>query len=105
MSAAARAFVKHRSEELRHLERDVGAASAELVHRRRGALQDVAGRLNALSPVATLARGYAVARSEDGVTLSELAAFRDGMPFELVVRDGVVSAEVRGRRANKSESA
>jgi exodeoxyribonuclease VII large subunit len=104
MSAAARALVKHRSEELRNLERDVGTASAELVHRRRAALQDVAGRLNALSPVATLARGYAVARSEDGVTLSEVAAFRDGMPFELVVRDGVVSAEVRGRRANKPES-
>ena len=105
IGGAARAFVRHRADELRHLERDVAAASTELVQRRRGQLQDVAGRLNALSPVATLARGYTVARSEGGATLGNLAAFREGMPFELVVRDGVVSAEVRGLRANRPESA
>jgi exodeoxyribonuclease VII large subunit len=105
MGAAARAFVGRRADELRHLERDVAAASAELVQGRRGQLQDIAGRLNALSPVATLARGYAVARSKDGATLSDVAAFHEGMPFELVVRDGVVSAEARGRRSNKPESA
>jgi exodeoxyribonuclease VII large subunit len=104
MGAAARAVVRRRADELRHLERDVSAATAELVQRRRGQLQDVAGRLNALSPVATLARGYTVARGVDGATLSNLAAFREGMPFELVVRDGVVSADVRGVRSNKPES-
>jgi exodeoxyribonuclease VII large subunit len=98
MGAAARSLVRHRRDELRHVERDVAAASAELVQRRRGQLQDVAGRLNTLSPLATLARGYAVARSEDGATLSDVAAFKDGMPFELVVRDGVVSAQVRTPR-------
>lgn len=95
MGSAARAHVRRHADELRHIERDVTAASADLVQRRRGQLQDVAGRLNALSPLATLARGFAVARDEQGATLSDAAAFRDDMPFELVVRDGVVPARVR----------
>ncbi len=95
MSAAARALVRGEADELRHIERDVVAASAELAQRRRGELQDVAGRLHALSPLATLARGYAVARDEKGATLSDATAFRPDMPFELVVRDGVVPARVR----------
>ena len=97
MGSAARATVRHESDRLRHLQRDVAAASAELVQRRRSDLQDVAGRLHALSPLSTLARGYAVARDEQGATLSDVAAFRDDMPFDLVVRDGVVPARVRRR--------
>jgi exodeoxyribonuclease VII large subunit len=103
MASAARALVRHRADELRHLERDVAAASTELIQRRRGELQDVAARLHALSPVATLARGYAVARDEHGATLSDVAAFRDDMPFDLVVRDGTVPSRVR-RRATDSEA-
>jgi len=95
MSAAARALVRGEADELRHIQRDVTAATAELVQRRRGEMQDVAGRLNALSPLATLARGYAVARDENGATLSDAAAFREDMPFELIIRDGVVHARVR----------
>jgi exonuclease VII large subunit len=48
-----------------------------------------------LSPLATLARGYSIARGGDGATLSALSAFSDGMPFELIVSDGVVPAQVR----------
>jgi len=83
---------------LRHLARDVAAASNEHISSRRTQLETIAGRLHALSPLATLARGYAVARGEDGTTLDSIAAFRDRMPFELVVRDGVVPAKVSGPR-------
>jgi exodeoxyribonuclease VII large subunit len=102
MGAAARAHVRRRADDLRHLERDVVAASEELLHRRRASLQDVAARLHTLSPLATLARGYAVARDESGSTLSDVAAFRDGMPFDLVLRDGTVPARVRRRGGAES---
>ncbi|MGH7616190.1 MAG: exodeoxyribonuclease VII large subunit, partial [Gemmatimonadaceae bacterium] len=95
MASGARALVRRRADELRHLQRDVAGAAAEVVQLRRGAVQDVAGRLNTLSPLATLARGYAVARDEQGATLSDTSAFRDDMPFELVVRDGIVPARVQ----------
>jgi exodeoxyribonuclease VII large subunit len=102
IAASTRAVVRSSADRLRHLARDVAAASNEHVASRRTQLETIAGRLHALSPLATLARGYAVARDEDGTTLDSVAAFRDRMPFELVVRDGVVPAKVSGpRRGSK----
>jgi exodeoxyribonuclease VII large subunit len=95
LGGAARSIVRVRSDQLRHLGRDLSVAASERVADRRAALQEVAGRLHALSPLATLARGFAVARDENGATLSERAAFADDMPFDLVVRDGVVPSRVR----------
>ena len=95
ISGAARGVVRGHADDLRHHARDLTSASGEHVARRRGALQEVAGRLHALSPLATLARGYAVARDESGATLKDRGSFREDMPFDLIVRDGVVPARVR----------
>jgi exodeoxyribonuclease VII large subunit len=63
--------------------------------RRRAAVGATAGRLNALSPLATLARGYSVARSrEDRRTLTSITDFVPGALFTLTVRDGNVVARV-----------
>ena len=37
-----------------------------------------------------------MARGEQGATLASTDAFRDGQPFDLIVRDGVVPARVTG---------
>lgn len=63
-----------------------------LLERRRGRCQQLAGRLHALSPLATLARGYAVARGEDGATLASVRSFEPGGRFDLLLRDGQVRA-------------
>ena len=76
MSGSTRAQFRHRADALRHLGRDIVDASSDVMARRRSALQGVAGRLHALSPVATLARGYAVARDSHGGTLSGRARSR-----------------------------
>lgn len=65
-----------------------------VVQRRGARLAELGGRLNALSPLATLRRGYAVARSETGRTLSSAGAFTLDLPFTLVLRDGEVGARV-----------
>ncbi|MCA0376352.1 MAG: exodeoxyribonuclease VII large subunit [Gemmatimonadetes bacterium] len=67
-------------------------ASHRLVERRSSALSALAGRLDALSPLATLARGYAVARDDSGATLSRRAQFTAGAAFDLWVQDGIVPA-------------
>jgi exonuclease VII large subunit len=51
--------------------------------------------LNALSPLATLSRGYAVARDASGKALTSTAQFRAGLEFELLLHDGRVEAEAR----------
>jgi exodeoxyribonuclease VII large subunit len=94
MSSATRAALRGQADRLRHARRDIGAAAAGQVNQRQGRLESLAGRLHTLSPLATLARGYSVARDQAGATLGTTSAFRDGMPFELIVRDGVVPARV-----------
>ena len=98
MAAATRTLFRSRADQLRHLTRDISGATREHVLMRRSQVESVAARLNALSPLATLARGYAVARGADGKTLDSIARFHDNMPFDLIVRDGVVAARVDGPR-------
>jgi exodeoxyribonuclease VII large subunit len=66
--------------------------ATRMVERRRARVQQVAGRLDALSPVATLTRGFAVARDAEGRTLTTRSAFAVGATFDLLVQDGRVRA-------------
>lgn len=75
--------------------RDIATLATLDAERRRARLQELAGRLNALSPLATLARGYAVARASDGRTLSRTADFAPGDDFNLLLADGTIAAVAR----------
>ena len=68
------------------------------VERRRARVQTLAGRLEALSPLATLHRGYAVARDRAGHVLGSVRQFAKDDEFQLTVRDGEVSARVTGHQ-------
>jgi exodeoxyribonuclease VII large subunit len=74
------------------LERSARSSASER-WRRLGAL---AGRLEALSPLGTLERGYSVARTSDGRVLKTLADLPRGARFHLRVTDGTVAAESLG---------
>jgi exodeoxyribonuclease VII large subunit len=71
---------------------DLAAAASRVVERRQSRVETAAARLHALSPLATLARGYAVARGADGRTLARVADFAPDAPFDLLVQDGTVRA-------------
>jgi exodeoxyribonuclease VII large subunit len=69
------------------------------MHRRlqdpRGRLEHLAAQLEALSPLAVLARGYSVARLADGRVVRRRAQLPAGTPFTLRVGDGDVASESR----------
>ena len=98
MTALLEMRARRAGDRLRRATRSFASVAALAVERRRGALRLSAGKLQALSPLATLARGYAVARSTDGTALTTAAEFREGAEFELLVRDGAVGARVIGPR-------
>ena len=64
------------------------------LERDRQTLAGLAGRLDALSPLRILERGYALARDEQGRVLKRVAQFTPALPFRLRVTDGTVDARV-----------
>jgi exodeoxyribonuclease VII large subunit len=94
--ALTRAVARPR-EQLTRLRFRLEPAVSRLVAARRADLSRLAAQLDALSPVAVLGRGYAVARGEDGKVLGRISAFAPGMRFTLTVSDGEISARTEER--------
>lgn len=83
---------------LGQVQKRLSLAGVRVIERRRARLESLAGRLDALSPLATLARGFAVARTPSGATLSGYGQFEPGMLFDLWLRDGILRAEAGATR-------
>ena len=70
----------------------VAKAASHPVERRRLVLEGMAGRLHALSPLATMARGYAVLMDEDGNPVTSVDGLEAGDPFIARLQDGRIHA-------------
>jgi exodeoxyribonuclease VII large subunit len=68
--------------------------AARRIERRRLELESAAGRLNTLSPLATLERGYAIVRTGDRRTVRSIRGLAPGARVEVVLRDGVAATTV-----------
>ncbi len=83
---------------------DRGArALGDRVERRRLALAASLDGLRALSPTATLERGYAVARTADGRIVRDASAVGAGDPLQVIVARGTVETRVERTRADGTE--
>jgi exodeoxyribonuclease VII large subunit len=100
-------MVSWRVESARNRHRAAGRslqhAATAFTQRAKHRVGALAGRLDALSPLSTLHRGYAVPRDLDGRTLREVAEFAPGLAFELLLRDGAVRATTEEVRPSKHE--
>jgi exodeoxyribonuclease VII large subunit len=93
LSDALTSRVQNARTELERLARRINQTAEAIVAGRKSLLAAAAGRLNALSPLATLSRGYAVARDREGRALTSTRQFRAGLKFELLLHDGRVDAD------------
>jgi len=96
---AASAQVESARERLAAAGVAVSRAASHPIERRRLALEGMAGRLHALSPLATLARGYAVLTDADGAPLTSVATVKPDDEFVARLRDGSIYG-----RAQRTES-
>lgn len=96
MAAAAHRHQERATESLGSVERQLRRTMVRGLERRARTVSALAGRLDALSPLAVLSRGFAVARASDGTTLSNRAQFSTGTPFSLWLQDGIVDATANG---------
>lgn len=67
-------------------------AMVRRITRHAATLDRDAARLHALSPLAVLGRGYAMATDDEGHVLRRTSDFRPGAPFTLRVSDGSIPA-------------
>ncbi len=67
------------------------------IRREAGRLSEAAAALDALSPLSTMARGYAVPLDRDGKLLRRIGDFPRGRGFKLRVVDGYVPCAATGR--------
>lgn len=66
----------------------------QLFERRRARLESCAGRLHALSPLATLGRGYAAVFAQGGASITDARAVSVGDAVHVRMRDGSFGAQV-----------
>ena len=99
MATHTRRAVLRRTARVDALRPALAAFPATHVAPRHAALAGLAGRLDALSPLATLGRGYAVARSLDGQALGSVDDFAPGQAFDVLLADGAVRATTTARRS------
>jgi exodeoxyribonuclease VII large subunit len=92
LSESAQNRIRYERQELEKIGRSIAQLSSRIVARKKATLGACAARLNALSPLATLSRGYAVARGSDGRALTSARQFSKGLDFDLLLHDGEVSA-------------
>jgi exodeoxyribonuclease VII large subunit len=83
-----------RREQLGALTARLNGASRSVLTAARHAVERHAGALHALSPLAVLDRGYALARRPDGGLLSDASSASPGEPFSLTLRDGRLDCRV-----------
>jgi len=87
---------------LRAVERQLPRRVQRILEDKRRSLAAVAGRLDVLSPLATLARGYAVPMTAKGRLLAKTADFDVGEVFRLRLHDGAIEARTERRESAES---
>jgi exodeoxyribonuclease VII large subunit len=97
LARAGRRLLERDRERTTRLAERLRSEPLRLVERRRAALDTVAGRLRALSPSATIARGYAVVRA-GGVIVRNAGSVAPGERIEVELAQGGLGARVEDVR-------
>ncbi|MBN1322762.1 MAG: exodeoxyribonuclease VII large subunit [Methanotrichaceae archaeon] len=90
-------LVGERRQRLDYLSERLSAAELRKMEEMRHRLGLLGGRLQSASPLATLSRGYAIARTPDGRLVQRARKARIGEVIELTFCDGAISCRVEKR--------
>lgn len=93
LAAALEGRVRDAHKQLERSSQRLGTASERVVRNKKREVAAVAARLNTLSPLLTLSRGYAVARDASGNALTSAKQFRPLLEFDLLLHDGTIKAK------------
>lgn len=98
LEAAAARFPAPLDAELEHRRRQLLRLPQAMLAPHRSSLAVEAGRLDALSPLAVIARGYAVVRDGEGRVVARAAQARAGEDVQVRLSDGILDCSVTAVR-------
>lgn len=85
-------FINQKRQAIDSLDRNLALHGRALTERFRSQFRVAAGRLNALSPLTVLSRGYSVVRKEDGTIVRSVSGLEPGDRLIVKVADGEFAA-------------
>ncbi len=85
------------------LVRRLGFIGGRMLQADRRELRSLAGRLDALSPLAVLSRGYAIARDREGRVIKEAGQVSQGDSIQVMLHRGQIEARVESVREAEEE--
>jgi exodeoxyribonuclease VII large subunit len=85
------------NERINQLHRRLGSAMQHQLESRQARLKAAARELNAISPLAVLGRGYAIAQDEQGQVIRRTKDTHPGQKLKLRLGEGRLNIEVKRR--------
>lgn len=95
-------YLLDRKKSLNLLSGKLVSAQSDLLHRYKQRFVADTAKLDAMSPLKVLARGYSMAKTEDGKILRSVKQINPGDQFSLQVNDGTIDAVAVQLKENKA---
>ena len=93
-------YLEQRRKSLELLKNRLGSAQVQGIHTAKARYIAMTAKLDAMSPLKVLTRGYAMAQSEDGTVLRSVSQVKPNDTIKITVSDGCLSAAVTEIKEN-----
>ena len=95
-------YIDHRRKNLELLKNRMASAESGIVQRHKQSYVRAVSKLEAMSPLKVLLRGYAMAQAEDGQVIKSVSQLQPGDRLRISVSDGVILANVTETKENET---
>ncbi len=88
-------YMQQRKERMLHLQKQLISATNTQLDRKRRRYVELTAKMDAMSPLKVLTRGYAIAQAEDGNVIRTVAQVTPGQDISVQFTDGTIRATVK----------
>ena len=89
-------YIEHRRNALTLLKNRAIASQSTLLHRKKQHFIALTAKLDAMSPLKVLTRGYAMLQDEQGSVIRSIHQAENGNTVRAIISDGVLTATIIG---------
>ena len=93
-------YFDQKRKNLQLLQNRLTAAETQAINRRKQNFIGLTAKLDAMSPLKVLTRGYAMVQTDDGQVVRSVTQVEQGQTLKVNLQDGVIHAAVTGKEQN-----